>query len=80
MSGVDIVLKSEDIVILAITSARTATKRYQGACTTWSSFSLPNETHHEQLRRRMFPAEVPLGEDVGFQFVATAWFQVIERV
>ena len=33
-------------------------------------FPLPDESHREQLWRGMFPPEVPLGEDVDFQFLA----------
>jgi ATP-dependent 26S proteasome regulatory subunit len=33
-------------------------------------FPLPDESHREQLWRWMFPPEVPLGEDVNFQFLA----------
>ncbi len=33
-------------------------------------FPLPDEVHRERLWRGMFPAEVPLGEDVDFRFLA----------
>jgi ATP-dependent 26S proteasome regulatory subunit len=33
-------------------------------------FPLPDETHRERLWRGMFPAEVPLAQDVDFQFLA----------
>lgn len=33
-------------------------------------FPLPDETHRERLWCGMFPAEVPLGEDVDFRFLA----------
>jgi SpoVK/Ycf46/Vps4 family AAA+-type ATPase len=33
-------------------------------------FPLPDESHREQLWRRMFPAEAPLGKDVDFAFLS----------
>jgi ATPase family associated with various cellular activities (AAA) len=33
-------------------------------------FPLPDENHREQLWRGMFPPQVPLGQDVDFQFIA----------
>ena len=33
-------------------------------------FPLPGQSHREQLWRGMFPAEVPLADDVDFGFLA----------
>jgi SpoVK/Ycf46/Vps4 family AAA+-type ATPase len=58
------------IVILASNLSKNIDEAFSRRMHYVVEFPLPDETHRERLWRGMFPAQVPLGEDVDFQFLA----------
>jgi SpoVK/Ycf46/Vps4 family AAA+-type ATPase len=60
----------EGIVILASNLSQNIDLAFSRRMHYVVEFPLPDEAHRERLWRGMFPAEVPLGEDVDFQFLA----------
>jgi DNA polymerase III delta prime subunit len=60
----------EGVVILASNLSKSIDEAFSRRMHYVVEFPLPDETHREQLWHGMFPAEVPLGEDVDFQFLA----------
>jgi SpoVK/Ycf46/Vps4 family AAA+-type ATPase len=60
----------EGVVILASNLSKNIDEAFSRRMHCVVEFPLPDETHREQLWRGMFPPEVPLGNDVDFQFLA----------
>jgi AAA+ superfamily predicted ATPase len=60
----------EGVVILASNLSKNIDEAFSRRMHYAVEFPLPDEMHRERLWRGMFPAEVPLGEDVDFQFLA----------
>jgi hypothetical protein len=60
----------EGVVILASNLSKNIDLAFARRMHYVVEFPLPDETHREKLWRGMFPAQVPLGEDVDFQFLA----------
>jgi SpoVK/Ycf46/Vps4 family AAA+-type ATPase len=60
----------EGVVILASNLSKNIDEAFSRRMHYVVEFPLPNEAHRERLWRGMFPAQVPLGEDVDFQFLA----------
>ncbi|MGN6733896.1 MAG: AAA family ATPase [Candidatus Binatia bacterium] len=60
----------EGVVILASNLSKNIDEAFLRRMHYVVEFPLPNETDREQLWRGMFPAAVPLGKDVDFQFLA----------
>ena len=60
----------EGAVILASNLSKNIDEAFSRRMHYIVEFPLPDEVHRERLWRGMFPAEVPLGEDVDFRFLA----------
>ena len=60
----------EGVVILASNLSKNIDEAFSRRMHYVVEFPLPDESHRERLWRGMFPSEVPLGEDVNFQFLA----------
>ena len=60
----------EGVVILASNLSKNIDEAFSRRMHYVVEFPLPDEAHRERLWRGMFPPEVPLGEDVDFQFLA----------
>jgi SpoVK/Ycf46/Vps4 family AAA+-type ATPase len=60
----------DGVVILASNLSKNIDEAFSRRMHYVVEFPLPDESHREQLWRGMFPPEVPLGEDVNFQFLA----------
>lgn len=60
----------EGVVILASNLSKNIDDAFSRRMHYVVEFPLPDEAHRERLWRGMFPAEVPLGEDVDFRFLA----------
>ena len=60
----------EGVVILASNLSKNIDLAFARRMHYVVEFPLPDESHREKLWRGMFPAAVPLGEDVDFQFLA----------
>jgi hypothetical protein len=58
------------VVILASNLSKNIDEAFSRRMHYVIEFPLPDEAHRERLWRGMFPAQVPLGEDVDFQFLA----------
>jgi hypothetical protein len=58
------------VVILASNLSKNIDEAFSRRMHYVVEFPLPDETHRERLWRGMFPAEVPLAQDVDFQFLA----------
>ena len=56
----------EGVVILASNLSKNIDEAFSRRMHYVVEFPLPDEAHRERLWRGMFPAEVPLGEDVDF--------------
>ena len=60
----------DGVVILASNLSKNIDEAFSRRMHYVVEFPLPDESHREKLWRGMFPPEVPLGEDVNFQFLA----------
>jgi len=60
----------EGVVILASNLRKNIDEAFSRRMHYVVEFPLPDEAHRERLWRGMFPAQVPLGEDVDFRFLA----------
>jgi hypothetical protein len=60
----------EGVVILASNLSKNIDDAFARRMHYVVEFPMPDETHREQLWRGMFPAQVPLGDDVDFSFIA----------
>lgn len=60
----------EGVVILASNLSKNIDEAFSRRMHYVVEFPLPDEAHREHLWRGMFPAQVPLGEDVDFRFLA----------
>jgi SpoVK/Ycf46/Vps4 family AAA+-type ATPase len=60
----------EGVVILASNLSKNIDLAFARRMHYVVEFPLPDESHREKLWRGMFPAAVPLGKDVDFQFLA----------
>jgi hypothetical protein len=60
----------EGVVILASNLSKNVDDAFRRRLHYVVEFPLPDESHRERLWRGMFPAQVPLGDDVDFRFLA----------
>jgi SpoVK/Ycf46/Vps4 family AAA+-type ATPase len=60
----------EGVVILASNLSKNIDDAFARRMHYVVEFPLPDENHREQLWRGMFPPQVPLGQDVDFQFIS----------
>ena len=60
----------EGVVILASNLGKNIDDAFSRRLHYVIDFPQPDETHREQLWRKMFPQEVPLGKDVDYRFLA----------
>ena len=61
----------EGVVILATNLSKNIDEAFTRRMHYVIEFPLPDATQRQQLWRGMFPPQVPLGEDVDFQFIST---------